>query len=590
MRKIACIFSLLCSLNIFGQQFYFGNDLSSVNQWEDAGTIYKKNNVAKDVFQIFADEGTNLIRVRLWYDPSWWQGTLQQPAGVKPWYNDFEDVRKTIFRAKQKGMKVMLDIHYSDFWADPGIQLVPRNWIAASANVNILADSVYQYTKRVLLNLNNENLMPDLVKVGNENNPGILCHIPQDQGFGIKSTLSTSWARHAILYNAAFRAVREVGAIATVNPKIVLHFSNALANQVWNYQNVINNGITDFDIMGISYYYAWHAGSIPELESTLKAMKTKFPKYDVMVAETGYAWSTTYWCDNANNIIGAVDSAYLPASPENQLKYLVDYTKAVKRAGGVGIIFWEPAQVCTNIDSPWGVGSAQEHVSFFDSSNGNFMENGGGKWTNQQFYSDTSIAKSKVTFQVDMTGQDVSNGVYLVGETTNWDFTAMQSIGNQNYSIQLTLNPGDQLIYYYIRNNSWTNYQTYRETVPPACAQSNLKPGGWSGDRLIIVPNNDTIVQSIFGGCQTTPIMEYRQSEINIYPNPSNGKFTINFENEYKNPSVFVYDTQGRAVYRNVITGSPKKIMLDLSHLGVSIYFLKVIHGSQSLYKQLIIQ
>lgn len=578
--KTGLVFLLwFASVNLFSQQFYYGHDLSSVNQWEDAGAVYKKNNAAKDVYQILADEGTNLIRIRLWYDPGWWQGVLNQPEGVKPTYNDFDDVKKSISRAKQKGMKVMLDIHYSDFWADPGRQLVPRSWIAASANVNVLADSVYRYTKRVLTTLDSENLMPDLVKVGNETNPGILCHIPQDNNsFEIKSTVSSSWSRHAVLFNSAIKSIRDVGATASINPKIVLHFSGNLSNQLWNYQNVINNGITDFDIMGISYYYAWHGGSISALESTLKTLKTKFPNYDVMVAEVGYLWSTTYWCDNANNIINTADPAYLPATPENQLKYMIDYTKAVKTAGGVGVVFWEPAQICTNIASPWGVGSSQEHVSFFDSSTGNFMENGGGKWTNPGNYTENN--KCKVTFQVDMTGQDVSKGVYITGELSGWAFTAMEPVGNNLYSVRLELTPGDMLIYYFIRNNSWTNYQEYRETVPAACSDSHLKTGGWNGDRLIIVPKNDTIVSTIFSGCLTSSTKEIHQQNFQIFPNPATDRIIFLMKNGEEAKEISIYSLVGKKIKQMDVAGNA----LSVTGLPAGMYIISVKSNTESTY------
>lgn len=589
MKKIFFLLCVLSSLRAFSGDFYFGNDLSYVNQMEDAGVIYKQNNQPKDLFQIFADQGTNLVRVRLWYDPSWWQSPLQQPEGVKPWYSDYEDVKKTIRRAKDKGMQVMLDIHYSDFWADPGRQLVPREWVAVAGNTGVLADSVYRYTKRVLTGLNNEGLMPDLVKVGNETNSGLLSHLPTDNGFEIKSTVSSSWSRHAQLYNAAFRAIREVGAVATVNPKIVLHFSNSLSGQLWNYQNVINNGITDFDIMGISYYYAWHQGSIAELESTLKGLKSKFPAYDVMVAETGYLWTTTNY-DNLPNIIATPDPDFLPVTPQNQLRYMVEYTKAVMRAGGVGVIFWEPAWVSTACRTPWGVGSSHDHVAFFEPSSYNFMENGGGKWTNPEHYTELNPStKSLVTFQVDMTGQDVSKGVFIVGEMTSWSFVTMQHAGNQLYSVQLELNEGDQHIYYYIRKNGWDNYEAYRETIPEACSDSHLKPGGWVGDRLITVPKNDTVVSSVFSACSITGSDELLHPTLKVYPNPSAGQFYIHFANTADYADMIITSTDGRNVAGKRIGAGESPFRVDLSGLPASVYHLQLRTGRSVLHHNLIL-
>jgi arabinogalactan endo-1,4-beta-galactosidase len=379
------------------QDFYFGNDLSYVNQMEDCGAVFKENNQAKDVYQIFADHGTNLVRVRLWLDPSWWQSPLVQPQGVKSYYNDFVDVKETIQRAKDKGMQVMLDIHYSDFWADPAHQFIPRKWLSVANDLPKLKDSVYTYTTKVLTDLNNAGLMPEIVKVGNENNAGLLVHAPgEGSSYEIAATVANNnWTRNAQLYNAAIKAVRDVSVNTTIKPKIALHFTNGLDKQKGIYQNVINHGITDFDIIGFSYYYAWHQGSITELENTVKSLKTTFPTYEVMCVETGYLWTTQNY-DALNNIISEPDPNYLPVSPANQLKYMVDFSKAVMKGGGIGVIFWEPAWVSTPCRTPWGVGSSHDHVAFFEPSTNNFMANGGGRWTEAAMYEEATALEDPI--------------------------------------------------------------------------------------------------------------------------------------------------------------------------------------------------
>ena len=122
MRYLSALFIFSLTLSSFCQTFYFGNDLSYVNQMEDCGAVFKENMGPKDVYQIFADHGTNLVRVRLWVDPTW-QNSLEQPEGVKSQYSDFEDVKETIARSKAAGMGVLLDFQMSDFWADPGKQI-----------------------------------------------------------------------------------------------------------------------------------------------------------------------------------------------------------------------------------------------------------------------------------------------------------------------------------------------------------------------------------------------------------------------------------------------------------------------------------
>lgn len=488
--KLLLIIALL-PLRLWGQDFIFGNDLSYVNQMEDCGAVFKEGGDPKDVYGIFADHGTNLVRVRLWVDPSWWQDSLVQPGGVKPHYNDLEDVKETIRRAREAGMMVMLGLHYSDFWADPGRQLIPRAWLDVAYNLEALKDSVYSYTAALLTGLEKEGLMPEFVKIGNENNGGILRHIPEENGFEAIASVSNSWARHAQLYNAAIAAVREVGSTASVNPKIVIHFSNKLNGQVWNFNNIISNGVTDFDVMGISYYYAWHGGSIKELENTIRTMGSTFPSYQVMVVETGYLWTTENF-DGMGNIINEPDPGYLPVIPEKQLEYMVDYTRAVMRAGGTGVVFWEPAWVSTPCATPWGIGSSHDHVVFFDPVNTNFMENGGGNWTRPGFYSD--LDARKITFTVRMEGNDTLGRAYIAGDWTGepLKIMPMAAEGNGLYSYFTYLPSGSEGTFHFLNDTTWDAV----EPVPAGCSDQA------SGGRNYQVGTADRSISYRWGTCE----------------------------------------------------------------------------------------
>ena len=112
--------------------FYAGVDLSYVNEMEDCGAIYKNSKGQKeDVFKIFKNEGANLVRVRLWHNPTWTK------------YSNIEDVEKTILRAKNEKLKVLLDFHYSDDWADPNKQIIPKAWLPVIDNLPVLGDSIF---------------------------------------------------------------------------------------------------------------------------------------------------------------------------------------------------------------------------------------------------------------------------------------------------------------------------------------------------------------------------------------------------------------------------------------------------------------
>lgn len=479
----------------FSQTFYRGNDLSYVNQMEDCGAVFKENGVPKDVYQIFADHGTNLVRMRLWVDPAW-QNDLVQPAGVKLQYSDFEDVKETISRSKAAGMQVLLDFHLSDFWADPGKQLIPAKWLGVAYDVNALKDSVYNYVIQVLTDLNNDSLMPEMVQIGNETNGGILRHTTIDENYNVGGSVSSSWARHAQLFNSAIKAVRDINDSTTIKPKIALHCADP-KNISWFFSNIISYGVTDFDIMGFSYYYAWHKKSIAELGSAVKSLKTTYPAYEVMVLETGYPWTTQNF-DAYPNLITIPDPQYIPLFPEKQLEYMVDYTRAVMKNGGSGVIFWEPAWVSTPCKTPWGQGSSHDHLVLFDPVNVNFMDNGGGRWTEPQFYEDLNTVK--VTFKVDMTGQDVSNGVYIAGDLAGdtAGIFPMADNGHGIYSYFTYLTPGDTGSYCFLNDSSLIA----GETVPPECAI------GGGTLRRFTVEESDKVYAYTWGTCYPPGIPE----------------------------------------------------------------------------------
>lgn len=485
---IVLVISLQFYSILSGQNFYLGNDLSYANQMEDCGAIFKEDHTPKDVYQIFADHGTNLVRVRLWYDPSW-QNDLVQPEGVKEQYSDFDDVKETISRAKEAGMQVMLGFQLSDFWADQGRQIIPAKWLSVAEDTAALADSVYNYISRTLTVLNDENLLPEIVKIGNECNNGLLKHKVLNSDYTGGGTVSSSWTRHAKLWNAGIKAVRDFDAQEGSNTKICLHFAGLNWLKGF-YQRLIDYGVVDFDIMGFSYYYAWHDASIEELGDAIRDLKSTFPAYDAMVVETGYPWSTENF-DDLGNIITATDPDYLPVSPQKQLEYMADYTREVMRAGGSGVIFWEPAWVSTPCRTLWGQGSSHDHLAFFDPVDYNFIEDGGGCWTEPQHYEDLST--QKVTFKVSINKETAPDTMYITGTMTGdpWTIQPMLREATNLYNYVRYLQPGDTGAFYFLTDSTWEA----RETVPAECADS------WDTDRKYWVPEKDTVITYHFGTC-----------------------------------------------------------------------------------------
>jgi arabinogalactan endo-1,4-beta-galactosidase len=353
--------------------FYVGADISYTNEMEDCGVVYKENGVAKDPYQMFADHGCNMVRLRLWHTPSWYD-TLN--TGKR--YSDFQDVRRSMMRAKAAGMPVLLDIHLSDIWADPQRQIVPKAWLPVVNNLPVLADSVFNYVQSTLLRLQADGLSPVMVQIGNETNRGILLS-PADDA----ANAPINWPRNATLFKAGISAVRAVEASSGKKIKIALHIAGPsatpdLMEKFWA------NGVRDFDVIGMSYYWAWHKPTtIAETGSTIAYLRQRYAGKEVIIFETGYIW-TTASNDQSSNIINETHPDYAPSSPENQLKWLVDLSKEVKKQGGIGVLYWEPTWVSSPCYNPWGQGSAQEHATFFDFNN-NLLPNGGIGWFKAKF-------------------------------------------------------------------------------------------------------------------------------------------------------------------------------------------------------------
>ena len=171
---------------------FAGVDLSYVNEVEACGAQFRLGGKLRDPYELFAEKGANLVRLRLWNDPTWTN------------YSTEADVTRSSERAKKAGMNVLLDFHYSDDWADPQKQTIPAAWAADIDDSDKLAAHVYEYTRDVLKRLGGRGLMPYMVQVGNEINTQML-RPAETPGEPI------DWARNAKILNAGIRAVRDAG-------------------------------------------------------------------------------------------------------------------------------------------------------------------------------------------------------------------------------------------------------------------------------------------------------------------------------------------------------------------------------------------
>ncbi len=332
-------------------QFCMGADLSYTNQIIDHGGIYKDSGKICDPYFIFKKYGTNVVRFRLFHHPMWTK-EIYGKAGTRM-YNDFLDVKEGIQRVKQLGMQVCLDFHYSDTWADPGKQGVPEAW--QNLDLTTLHDSLYQYTYQTLKKLDKAGLMPEYVQAGNEINSGFL--LPTGDRWHHTENF-------IYLINASIQAIRNAGKESSIQPKIIIHIAQPENVARW-FEGLSEKGLTDYDIIGFSYYYLWSSVPLANISNYIREIQNKYNK-DVMIMETAYPW-TTQNADNYKNIIriNKLDPNY-PANRQGQYKYLTSLTQKVIDGGGRGIFYWEPEWITSQIKTQWGQGSAWDCNTFFD--------------------------------------------------------------------------------------------------------------------------------------------------------------------------------------------------------------------------------
>ena len=328
--------------------FYYGADLSYVNEMEDCGATFKNSNgTVQDSYAIFKNEGANLVRLRLWHNPDWTN------------YSNLQDIKKSIQRAKNQGMHVLLDFHYSDTWTDPSQQQIPAAWLSAIDNTQTLGDLLYNYTYNTLLELSNEGLLPNIVQIGNEINPMIL----QDGDL----EWPIDWVRNSLLLNKGIEAVRTIAEDKDETIDVMLHIAQP-ENGLWWFEQATQNGVTDFDWIGLSYYPIWSDYSLDDVQTPLKTLINTYNK-KLMVVETAYPFTLDN-ADSANNILGsdALENGY-PATQQGQLDYLNQLQLIIKNAGGQGLVYWEPAWVSTDCFTLWAQGSHWDNATLFNNNN-----------------------------------------------------------------------------------------------------------------------------------------------------------------------------------------------------------------------------
>jgi arabinogalactan endo-1,4-beta-galactosidase len=325
--------------------FYKGMDLSFQSELEDYSLNYKdENGTPVELLDFISENGTNLVRLKLWHTPQNGENSL-------------DNVKTYAQRIKANQLDFLLNVHYSDFWADPGNQTPPIAWQnMTNEEINI---AIYEYTKDVVTQLKNQNTLPDIIQIGNETDSGFLWNYGK-----VWNAFSTNWGNYATLVNEAIRAVKDVDD----SIKIMLHHSS-VENAIFFF-NELEAFHVDFDIIGLSYYPQFQTKNLNLVQTKLNEMATSFNK-DILLVEVAYPF-TLSWNDNSTNFIGSTDQILdeFPPTPEGQKAYfewLVNTIKTIPNNRGIGFCYWAPDWVAfSGNENTSTSGSAWENQCMFD--------------------------------------------------------------------------------------------------------------------------------------------------------------------------------------------------------------------------------
>jgi len=278
--------------------FVKGADISWITQMEASSIkFYTSAGAATEGMALLKSLGVNTIRLRVWVNPA-------------PAWNNAADVVAKAVRAKNLGLRIMIDFHYSDTWADPGNQTKPAAW--AAQDFATLKTSLANHTNDVLNQLKTAGVTPEWVQIGNETNDGMLW--PDGKA-------STNMANFTQLVNAGYDAVKSVFASA----KVIVHLSNGYDNSLfrWMFDGLKTNG-GKYDVIGMSLYPTaanWNTLNTQCL-ANMNDIVSRYGK-EVMVVEVGMSWTNASDC----NLF---------------LTDLINKTVSVSGSKGLGVMYWEP--------------------------------------------------------------------------------------------------------------------------------------------------------------------------------------------------------------------------------------------------------
>ena len=346
--------------------FIKGVDISTILVQEESGAkYYNEEGKEEDIFKILADAGVNYVRVRVWNDPYDTDG--HGYGGGNCDRNTAAEIGK---RAAEYGMKLCVDFHYSDFWADPNKQMCPKAW--EGMDINEKSQALYDFTKEALEYIISEGADVEMVQIGNEINHGL--------------SGETDLENKIELLKSGSRAVRDVSAAENRTIKVVVHYTEIDdTDGILKTADELKAAELDFDVFGVSYYTYWH-GNFENMQEVLSEIKSGLG-VDTCIMETAYLFTEEDGDNNGNSVNSDEILPEYPASVQGQANNLRDVMSYAFKAGSVGVFYWEPAWVPVD-NSTWerlGSGWATSYAAEYDPDDaGKYY--GGSAWDNQGLF------------------------------------------------------------------------------------------------------------------------------------------------------------------------------------------------------------
>ncbi len=413
--------------------FAYGVDMSEVAELEElGGTFYNENGTKEDPFAIMKNDGANYVRIRLWVNPYTSSGEAYG-GGT----NDLDTDIMMAKRAQAAGLKIMIDLHYSDFWVDPDTYNAPKSWTSVTSTV------VSEYTTSVMNSFKDAGVTVDAVQVGNEINPGIA---------GVDAGTTTYYN----MLTAGCSAVKSVFS----NALCVLHITDIQNEDTDEFIDNLCDNVSGFDILGLSYYPYWH-GTMDNLLEVLNYIAAKGKQS--MILETAYGWtdegdansySNNQYNSDEEGVEGGFDTS--TQGQVDMLSALIDTCSQATTINGVssciGVFYWGADWIPVE-NSTWATKAGQ----YYNDNGTDYSSS-----SDLSGYSDSSCKESwsnQALFDYDGKASGAAQAYKLIQEsTTTWNGEVKNTMGIDYYTVSSSGSWGTAVSFTYSgrTNDQWT--------------------------------------------------------------------------------------------------------------------------------------